>query len=133
MSLTFECGGSEWPTKLKCQATDVVTGEVSRMDILSAWSDKQANSYSGVGQRLTFSTVSVRSAAIGSAYVMIISNIDCNVAVGLNPVATATTTIIPSRTMIVLRVGVGNKIAILPIVVGPLLGTTFFYVNELLC
>jgi len=119
-------------SELSGQAANIVEDEVSKMDILSAWSDKQANSYSGIGQRLTFSTVSVRSATIGSAYVMIISNIDCNIAVGLNPVATATTTIIPSRTMIVLRVGVGNKIAILPIVVGSLLGTTFFYVNELL-
>jgi hypothetical protein len=88
--------------------------------------------FSGIGYRMTFiNGTSVQSPVVGTSKVMVSSNVDCHIAWGPNPVATTSCTAILSRTPYMLTVGAGNKIAILPIVIGSL-PTTYFYVNELL-
>jgi hypothetical protein len=88
--------------------------------------------FSGIAQILTFIRgTSVQSLPVGCSKIMISSNIDCNIAWGPSPVATATSTAIQSRQPYILTVGAGNKIAILPITLTTI-PTTYFYMNELL-
>ena len=87
--------------------------------------------FSGIGYTLAFiKGTSVQSLPMGSSKIMIMSNIDCNIAWGNNPVATASCTAIQSRQPYILTVGAGNKIAILPITISAI-PTTYFYINEL--
>ena len=93
--------------------------------------------FSGVAQSFNFSkTVSVQSAVIGSNYVMISSNIDCHFATGINPVAGATSPIMLTGRSFVVKVGIGNKIAIFPMrpldVSTVASSLTYFCINELL-
>ena len=88
--------------------------------------------FSGFAQVLSFIRgTSVQSLPVGCSKVMIMSNIDCNIAWGNNPVATINSTALQSRQSYILTVGAGNKIAILPITIAAI-PTTYFYINELL-
>ena len=87
--------------------------------------------FSGIGYTLAFiKGTSVQSLPMGSSKIMIMSNIDCNISWGANPTATTNCTAIQSRQSYILTVGVGNKIAILPITIAAI-PTTYFYINEL--
>ena len=102
--------------------------------VAEAWVPMQQSNYdfSGVGRIIVFIRgTSVQSLPVGSNRVLVMSNIDCNVAWGANPVATTSSTILQSRQPYILTVGVGNKIAILPITLTAI-PTTYFYINELL-
>jgi len=68
-----------------------------------------------VVQTVAVGAASAQSTALTSDQVLLVSTVDCYVAVGASPTATATSFYLPAKTPIAITAGAGNLVAALQV------------------
>ncbi|MGE0252001.1 MAG: hypothetical protein AB7G80_05005 [Dongiaceae bacterium] len=80
----------------------------------------------GAAQNVTVGASSVQSSAVaaGTRLIRLCANVPCRVAIGSNPTASATSTLIPANSVEVVEIAGGHKVAVIQDSAGGTLSVT---------